>query len=115
MKGNKEQKCEKCLAHYTGEHQCDGLMKHLVSFNKNKEQSWEERFDDEFEKAILEYPYSDTEELNDEHYNISKFCKSFISKTIEEEVKKERERIVEMLYCVGNEVTVLDVINKLKQ
>lgn len=24
-------KCKQCLAHYTGEHQCDGLMKHLVN------------------------------------------------------------------------------------
>ena len=33
----KIQKCNKCLAHYTGVHKCDGLMKYLVEAKRRKD------------------------------------------------------------------------------
>lgn len=32
-------KCEECWAHYTGEHECFGLMKMLVQHHKNKNEN----------------------------------------------------------------------------
>lgn len=32
-------KCPDCLAHYTGKHECDGLMKHLVTYSKMKQKA----------------------------------------------------------------------------
>jgi hypothetical protein len=37
---NNEKKCDKCLVHYTGEHECDGLMKGLVEFNNEKKEEY---------------------------------------------------------------------------
>ena len=49
---NGEQKCEECLAHYTGEHTCPPRIKELVKRNKdNKEPTsdeWKDRFYNRF-------------------------------------------------------------------
>lgn len=45
------------------------------------------------EKAILEYPYSDTEELNEEHDNIIKFSADYVISIIEYKIKEKLEEV----------------------
>jgi hypothetical protein len=67
--------CPDCLAHYKGRHECDGLMKSLVGFNKGK-------LKDEFinyggfevsNKVIMEQPKEWEEEFEDFYWENGKY------------------------------------------
>lgn len=72
--------------------------------------SKKEELKKEFEQTILEYPYSDTEELNDEHEHIFKWSISKFDQLIKEKVDKIEEL---QKYTGGSSVEPKDVRVKL--
>lgn len=53
----------------------------------------EEKLYKEFEQWIVKYPYSDTEELNDEHENIFKWVLKVINRESMEAVEEYKTNI----------------------